>query len=265
MNPPRRRPLVLSLPALAVAAGAFGGCARTYEPEQAPRPTALVAYDEAMALRDWPLTEALIASGDVHAGPTNFTRQYGGSGGSDFDSVASGGSSLAGTRRTAATVVDPLLFVGNVLAMPYYVVTDPPWENRTYEGIELDPTYTAAVPVPGERIEPGTVEARPVEPGPDIARPPADAEAEAEVQSQEPTEPAEPRGVIPAPVPETRQDAPDPRRSGPATRVTTRPADRVPDRIPARTLTPPMTGPSARPATQPATQPTAPSTVPMRK
>lgn len=106
----------------------------------APKVVAPVAYDEAMALRDWPLTTATYANGDTIAGPTNKTWEY------DTTAVSENPS---GRRRALAQVAESGVFVANALLLPVQLVRNPPTEQRRYEGTIIPPTYSAAVPVPG--------------------------------------------------------------------------------------------------------------------
>lgn len=138
-----RRNMLLPAALLLLAGGGVGGvggCVSPDRPEIAPRVLVPLAYDEAMALRDWPLTVAEYASGDVIAGPTNVTFEY--------DTTAASETPSA-RRRLLAQVAESGIFVANVLLLPVQLVRNPPTEDRRYEGVTIRPTYSAAVPVPG--------------------------------------------------------------------------------------------------------------------
>lgn len=137
----RNMPLSVALLLLAVGGVAgVGGCVSPDQPEIAAKVVAPVAYDEAMAMRDWPLTVARYANGDTIAGPTNVTYEY---------DTTFGSASPSARRRILAQVAESVTFVANVLLLPAQLVVNPPTENRRYEGIIIPPTYSAAVPVPG--------------------------------------------------------------------------------------------------------------------
>src|SRR5688572_9174726 len=129
-------PLLLSATALPLLF-ATAGCQRTNQPEYAPVANFEVRYDEALALREFPRTPAYYGNGDVIAGPTNVHREF------DIGDPAQAG--YAGRRR-GAIIQEPLIALGNLVLLPYYLVKDPPWEQRRYEGTIIPPTYTAAVP-----------------------------------------------------------------------------------------------------------------------
>ena len=115
----------------------MAGCQRTNQPEYAPVANFAVVYDEALALRAYPRTPAYYGNGDVIAGPTNVHHEF------DIGDPAEAG--YAGRRR-GAIFYEPLIALGNLVLIPYYLVKDPPWEQRRYEGMIIPPTYTAAVP-----------------------------------------------------------------------------------------------------------------------
>lgn len=135
--------------ALAALLVLTGGCTSANRPVRAPKVTAPVAYDEAMALRDWPQTTVTIANGDIDAGPTNATWEY--------DSTM-GAQQPSQRRRSLAMLAEAGVFLGNVVMLPYQIVKDPPTEDRQYEGVIIAPTYSAAVPVPGAEQRPRQIE-----------------------------------------------------------------------------------------------------------
>ena len=124
---------VLSATALAVVAG----CAGPYGVDNPPPPSHTAHFDEAMALRQWQRSTALYGNGEVAAGPTNsyYTWPVG-------DPADSGYME----RQRLGLVAEPLVALGQFLALPVTMIIDPPIEKRFYDGVEIGPTYTAAVP-----------------------------------------------------------------------------------------------------------------------
>jgi hypothetical protein len=87
--------------------------------------------DGAMQLRDWSRSTAFYANGDTIAGPTDFPFEI---------------------RRNApwwdyAFGEAPLMVV-QTLMLPGMLIIDPPWEDRRYTGVTIEPTYTAMPAVP---------------------------------------------------------------------------------------------------------------------
>ena len=121
---------------LATVVGMTAGCQHGYTVERAPAPTHPAPFDEALALRDWQRSTALFANGDVSAGPTNSYYNW---------PVGDPADSGYTARNRAAVVVEPLMSLGQLIAVPVAMIFDPPTEKRIYEGVEIGPTYTAAV------------------------------------------------------------------------------------------------------------------------
>lgn len=128
---------MLTAASLVLTAGAASGCQNGYEVEDAPAPTHLAHFDEAIELRNWQQSSSLYANGDVWAGPTNTYYTW---------PVGDPADSAYNSRQRAALVAEPLLALGQFLALPVTLIIDPPTEKRLYEGVEVGPTYTAAVP-----------------------------------------------------------------------------------------------------------------------
>jgi hypothetical protein len=134
MNRPSSRtgPVLAAVLSLLVVCG----CQRYYQVEYAPVPSHAASHDEAMALRDWNRSTAHYASGDVIAGPTNANMYY---------PIGEPGDDGYVRRQRLGILLEPLVAVGNIVAMPVSLALDPPTEQRRYEGTVVDPTYTAAV------------------------------------------------------------------------------------------------------------------------
>ena len=243
--PDVRRPIT---PALALLAAtlltlASAGCRPTYRAEYAEPPPGPAGLDEAIASRDFPRTSALYANGDVAAGPVPFRYQY------DAPLPQDAGYER---RRLLALVADPAIFVANLALLPYEIARNPPTERRVYEGVVIEPTYTAAVPLPEER---------PVEPTRPLATaPPPDLESVGPTAPRNvaPVESAEPpatgfRGRTAATLPSTLPATRDSTRDGGFDSAPPPPLPGLPERRPA---VPP---PDQRPATGP-TFPVLPTT-----
>src|SRR5688572_22513096 len=114
-------PLATAVVALLLA----GGCQRTYRPEIAPVAEYRTHGDEAMDRRDWPMTTALYGNGNVVAGPTNSNREW---------RIGEASDAAYGRRRGFAIVMEPLVALGTLVALPASLAMDPPTERRTYEG-----------------------------------------------------------------------------------------------------------------------------------
>ncbi len=122
-----------------LACAAAAGCTRRETTEIAAIADQPVVYDEAQALRDWPLTEAAYVEGDVTAGPAYFPLRIRKS--QSLDRYTLGG---------AARVGDSLAFLGNLALLPAQMFITPPWATREFEGTLLPSTYHAAPPLPDE-------------------------------------------------------------------------------------------------------------------
>ncbi|MEM6314143.1 MAG: hypothetical protein AAF743_08645 [Planctomycetota bacterium] len=99
--------------------------------------------DEAIMLRDWPVTRAEYASGDVIAGSVGFLWEV------DEDVEEAGNFAL----QVPA-------FLGNVIVLPVTIFLPPPTEEFVYEGAVIPESYTANPPLPKR----ATLPASPVAP-----------------------------------------------------------------------------------------------------
>jgi len=118
--------------ALAVAwAGLVGGC-RVYNPAPPVEKFSAIAIktDPAMMQRQWPLTRAQYANDQVTAEPTLLT-------------VA---TEPEGQLANAGG--DWLLFMGNVVMMPYEYFAQQGWEPMPYKSMRMEDSYTGVPPLP---------------------------------------------------------------------------------------------------------------------
>lgn len=125
--------------ALALAAGV--GCARRAEqPEEAAQ---TLEIDRAMQLRDWDRSTASYSSGEIIGEPTRFPL-----------------TAPATDIPYGAGVLEPLAFFANVAYFPFSYIFTPPGSDRTFGGVETEPTYTAtpALPPDDARFEGPTVD-----------------------------------------------------------------------------------------------------------
>ncbi|MGH7213364.1 MAG: hypothetical protein ACREIT_01085 [Tepidisphaeraceae bacterium] len=155
------------------------GCQIANQPTK-PEPlveTPLVV-DEATQRRDWDRSIAYYANTSVVAGPTLF--------------IWEAPEDMPDWQRGAW---EPLLFIGNTVALPVAAVLTPPWTAQTYRGVALEPTHFAVPPAAGRENEPVGA-APPVAPVPPVV-----IEREPEVTPVEPTM-VEPSPVAPPSDPE---------------------------------------------------------------
>jgi hypothetical protein len=127
--------LVLSIGALAA------GCSTEQKYAPAAVNAAPIIGDEAMALRsDWPKSVSYYANGSTQAYSTRFP----------YDAIA--------TRPGAGDVVlDPVMFIAQVLFLPVELVVYPPFKEQVWYGERVPPTYTAQPPLPplgGAKVPP---------------------------------------------------------------------------------------------------------------
>ena len=128
------------------------GCATRNEEVVAPLAPRPVVYDEALVVRDWPLTVARYAGGNVEAGPAYFEQVYTGAGGpagvvtggrGTLDSAGPGLRAGVGER-----LAEPFVFLGNLALLPYELAVRPPTARRVAQGVVVPPSYHAAPPLP---------------------------------------------------------------------------------------------------------------------
>ena len=107
------------------------GCQRmgNTPPEQL-NPTPIVV-DEAMQHRDWDQQAAYYTNTSVVARPTGELYEV--------------KPDLGAERRHI--YVDPVVWAGNTLLMPFVLIADPPWTPVAYRGETIEPTYTAQPPL----------------------------------------------------------------------------------------------------------------------
>ena len=131
-----RRAAALSVLALGAAAAATGCQQDRSRParQQAVVEVEPLAMDEAIMARDWPPTVAYYAEGAVTAGPTRELFRV-----------------PHNVQGIARPLLEPVAFGGNVLYWPFSYIVQPPGTTQTFQGLEIEPTYTAVPPLPRDR------------------------------------------------------------------------------------------------------------------
>ena len=172
--------------------------------------------DEAIELRDWDVSVARYESGDTIAGGTGFWLE----------------TNPEELGEPAEAVLEPAVFLVNVLSLPVSIFLPPPWEAQQYEGVDVPASYTGVPPVP--------YAADPVE---RVVTPPS---ADADVRGGIDLVPSTRAGTA-----ATTRRAPTPVRIAP--RATTRPTPNATPRPPARSPRPVFVPANSQsPATRPA-------------
>lgn len=147
MSSTRERPLRAIDRLLRRAAGAAGavaaasiavlastGCQRANVSSPEPLSAEPVVIDEAMALRQWAPVNASYPNGSTVTGPTGFAYEP-----------------RRGMEDWRYYYADPLVFLGNTGALPFWLVRTPPWSEVVYDGVVIPPTHHAMPPLPPER------------------------------------------------------------------------------------------------------------------
>ena len=124
----RSTPKKLIMAAL-LAIGAAGCAEKAYQPTVQKLSPAPIVEDEAMELRDWQRSSAVYANGVSVSYPTLYPY------------VA-----RKNVPAIEPVIMEPVLFVGQTLALPITAIDTPPWQDTSYRGVDTPPTYTA-VPV----------------------------------------------------------------------------------------------------------------------
>lgn len=140
-----------------VAVVAAGGCVRTVAPVEAQTPEPIVP-DPAMALRNWPLNTAMYPNGDAFAGSTGFRWE-----------------AKADMPTGVYPFADLGIFLGNVVVMPYTLITEVPKQPIQYSGVEVPTDYTAVYPLEltdaANAFVPPPLAVPPAETAPDVVLP----------------------------------------------------------------------------------------------
>ena len=119
------RRVVLGLALLSAAVG----CSTQRRPAVEPVYDLKPAGDEAMAVRQWPRSVSYYPSGGVTAFSTRFPHEY-----------------KRTHERYTYLFLDPMLFIGQTVALPLNLVANPPGKFQVYRGAVYPPTYTAQPP-----------------------------------------------------------------------------------------------------------------------
>jgi hypothetical protein len=141
-----------TLPIALVVAGCNHGSAVTLDGEAAGDSDLVAApprMDEAIDLRDWPVTLATYENGDTIAGSRAFLFETNPEG-TGQQPLNADGTRPEGQGRAEAgeAVLEPLVFLANVITLPVGIFMPPPGEAVRSEGMELPPSYTLVPPVP---------------------------------------------------------------------------------------------------------------------
>jgi hypothetical protein len=110
--------------------GVGAGCQSNVSTATDDYNNAPLVIDEAMQRREWEPVTASYESGDTVAGPTGF--KY----------VPRNDLGYVQTQ-----LVEPALFVGQVLILPINMIAEPPGTDVVYRGAVQEPTYTAVPPL----------------------------------------------------------------------------------------------------------------------
>jgi hypothetical protein len=95
-----------------------------------------IKIDDAMAARQWPVTEARYSNDHVIAGSTLF---------------------MLSTKTVDSPINafgDTGIFLANIVLMPYEVFDAPAWKDIEYKSLVMNPTYTANPPLPTSPVAP---------------------------------------------------------------------------------------------------------------
>lgn len=118
----------------AILVGLIGlGCQKVQSYETQKLSQAPIHEDEAMAERQWPEQPSLYSAGFCYAQPTLFPYTV------RYDAPAA-----------ESLVAAPVIFGGQVILTPVWMVMTPPWQDVYYRGVMTPPTYTAAPVAPDD-------------------------------------------------------------------------------------------------------------------
>jgi hypothetical protein len=108
------------------------GCSTQQKVVYEPLNETPIVGDDAMALRaDWPKSTSHYANGDVVTWSTRFP----------YDSNV-------GHPTSGAVILEPALFLLQVIILPAELVANPPFEEQEWFGAEIPPSYTGQPPLP---------------------------------------------------------------------------------------------------------------------
>ena len=109
--------------------GGAAGCQRVMPPPSMRINPDPLVIDEAMQRREWDRSTAEYANGVTVAGPTGIYFEPD----PRLPTVARG-------------AIETPLFIGHVIALPFDLIWDPPWEDVAYPRAQAPASYTAAPP-----------------------------------------------------------------------------------------------------------------------
>lgn len=139
----------------------FGGCQRAFQVQPDALNQTPIIEDEAMALRTWSQSSAMIPNGATVAGPTFFDKEP-----------------RPGQEEWRYYFVDTATYSGNMLMLPYRMWKTPVKAEVVYPGVVIPPSFTAVPAIPDSPavIEPSTPPDAPTEspqpPEPETVIPP---------------------------------------------------------------------------------------------
>ena len=106
------------------------GCSTQQPVRYEPVDRHLVVGDDAMGLRQWPASHSYYANGATGAWSTRYP------------------ITTDPTRPESQNLVlEPVLFIGQTLALPFEFVANPPFKPQVYHGVEYRPTYSFQPPL----------------------------------------------------------------------------------------------------------------------
>ena len=144
----------------------LAGCQQAYQSQADTLNQTPIVEDEAMVLRQWSQSSAMIPNGATVAGPTFFEREP-----------------RPGQEEWRYYYADTATYAGNMLMLPYRMWKTPVKAEVVYPGVVIPPSHTA---VPATPDSPATIEP------PSAPEAPTAAEAAAEPAPPTPETAAQP-------------------------------------------------------------------------
>jgi hypothetical protein len=116
-----------------IASVGLAGCAAKVPPQPDPISHAPPVVDEAMQLRDWPITAAHYQDGSTPGWATTFIF-----------------INNPNTPTWTPAVTETPLFAFNSLICPIVLICSPPWQRIIYPSDGIEPSYNAMPPLPAK-------------------------------------------------------------------------------------------------------------------
>jgi hypothetical protein len=108
----------------------MAGCSTQQKVQYEPVERQLVLGDDAMGLRQWSPSASYYANGDTAAWSTRYPI-----------------STDPNRPERQNIVLEPLLFIGQTVALPLEFVANPPFSPQVYHGVEYRPTHSFQPPL----------------------------------------------------------------------------------------------------------------------